>query len=357
MKGEKKRGEKEPGTMYQDQQEKVQIWEKYARKKKGDMATRDKTGEETNVKNCKNSQNIPAKVEYNPEIHAGYMEIEKKNDEDRRIKKFKSAEDIAVKVEYNPKIHALKKSSPSKKKDRYRKRDKAKKMKRKRQEKEQIYFENYNDILLDNLNKKIHTTKSPHLVFNNKWFSKIKENIVMLKSAREVQVEGKRQIYYEIDFFGDEVRYTKDGNTWILNPSNTLTNSIYIVIRLRDVAHIPKVQYHTAFGKMIPKSDLDMDRGYCYVLLSVIHVEKKVRNSQSFIEQNDLQLLKRYLRNQISTTTKNYHFKTSGIIYGFGYGPKSNRNEYGHSVCRFATSKFNNFICLYFVYFIYTNSS
>ena len=72
MKGEKKRGEKEPGTMYQDQQEKVQIWEKYTRKKKGDMATQDKTGEETNVKNCKNSQNIPVKVEYNPEIHAGY---------------------------------------------------------------------------------------------------------------------------------------------------------------------------------------------------------------------------------------------------------------------------------------------
>ena len=290
-------------------------------------------------------------------VYAECMEIGQKIDENRNSKKFKSAEDGAVKVEYNPEIHALKKSSPSKKRDRYRKRDKAKKMKRKRQEKEQIYFENYNDVLLNNLDKKTHTTKSPHLVFNNKWFSKIKEKVVMLKSAREVQVEGKRRIYYEIDFFGNKVNYRNDGNTWILNPSNTQTNSIYIVIRLRDVAHIPKVQYHTVFGKMIPKYDLDIDRGHSYVLLSMIHVEKKVLDSHSFIEQNDLQLLKRYHRNQIATTTKNYHFNTTGIIYGFGYGPKSNRNEYGHSVCKFATSKFNKFIGLYFVHLIYTNSS
>ena len=42
------------------------------------MATQDETGEETDVKNCKNPENIPVKVEYNTEIHAGCMEIEKK---------------------------------------------------------------------------------------------------------------------------------------------------------------------------------------------------------------------------------------------------------------------------------------
>ena len=90
------------------------------------------------------------------------MEIGQKIDENRNSKKFKSAEDGAVKVEYNPEIHELKKSSPSKKRDRYRKHDKAKKMKRKRQEKEQIYFENYNDVLLNNLDKK-HIQRNHHI--------------------------------------------------------------------------------------------------------------------------------------------------------------------------------------------------
>ena len=50
--------------------------------------------------------------------------------------------------------------------------------------------------------------------------------------------------------------------------------------------------------------------------------------------------MKYFLLNQISTTKKgNYHFNTTGSIYGFGYGPKSIRNEYGHSVCKCATSK------------------
>ena len=50
-----------------------------------------------------------------------------------------------------------------------------KKIKRKRIEKEQIYVQSYNDLLLDNLEKETHTTKSPHLVIGYKWFKKIQK--------------------------------------------------------------------------------------------------------------------------------------------------------------------------------------
>ena len=45
--------------------------------------------------------------------------------------------------------------------------------------------------------------------------------------------------------------------------------------------------------------------------------------------------------NQIAMKRGNYHFDTTGTIYGFGYGPKSNCNEFGLSVCKFANSKFS----------------
>ena len=253
-----------------------------------------------------------------------------------------NTENVAEKVKYNPEIHSLNQKISEEKKDRFRKRDKIKKIKRKRSEKEQVYIQNYNDLLANNMPKDIHMTKSPHLVFGYKWFKKIQHNVVMLKSPTEVEVDSNRRIYYEIECFGKNVRYTQKQNSWILNVSNTLTNTIYILVRLKDIFHIPKVQYHTELGTMISKYDVDKEREYCYVLLAMINLEKKVQNSKSFIDQDDLILMKRFLRNQISMTKKSYHFNTSGTIYGFGYGPKSNRNEYGHSVCRFATSKYKN---------------
>lgn len=306
---------KKTGTKYQLAENKKKIGEKYAQKKNSDV------------------------------------EKLTKNDNDE-IERKSRAENVAGKVQYNPKIHSLAKKNKHKKFDRFKKRDKQKKIKRKRIEKEKNYVQNYNDLLVDNLIKEFHTTKSPHLVINNKWFTKIKHNVIMLKSPMEIEIESKRRMYYEIDFFGRDVEYTRKGNTWVLNISNTPKNTMYVLVRLNDIFHIPKVQYHTELGKMISKYQLDKDRDHCYVLLSMIHIEKKVKNSPSFVEQNDLQLMKRFLRNQISTTTKNYHFNTTGTIYGFGYGPKSNKNEYGHSVCRFATSKFRTVFFFFFYIFL-----
>ena len=57
------------------------------------------------------------------------------------------------------------------------------------------------------------------------------------------------------------------------------------------------------------------------------------------IFEDDLSLMKQFYNNQITAKKGNYHFNTTGTIYGLGYGPKSNQNKFGHSVCKYAASK------------------
>ena len=64
-------------------------------------------------------------------------------------------------------------------------------------------------------------------------------------------------MYYNIESFGNNVIYIKKGNVWILNPSSTKENSTFVVVRLRDIASILKLQFHTKLGKMINKYQLD----------------------------------------------------------------------------------------------------
>ena len=108
------------------------------------------------------------------------MSQQNEKESDSEKEKKECNENVASKVEYNPQTHSLE-IIDEKKNKRLRKRDKVKKIKRKRLEKEQLYNENYNDLLLDNLDKATHTTKSPHLVIGNKWFKKIQKNDIMLK--------------------------------------------------------------------------------------------------------------------------------------------------------------------------------
>ena len=120
------------------------------------------------------------------------------------------------------------------------------------------------------------------------------------------------------------------------------------MVRLRDIASIPKLQFHTELGKMINKYQLYTEKHQCFVLLSIIFVDKSRQNMKSMITNEDLPLMKRFLINQITSKKGNYHYKTTGTIYGLGYGPKSNKNEFGHSIGKFANCKFfhKHFIAL-----------
>ena len=182
---------------------------------------------------------------------------------------------VSGKVQFNPALHIIDDGEVPKKYDHYKKRDKRKSMKRKQLEKEQAYVKNYNNLMNDNLTKEFYSTKSPHLVFNNKWYQQFKNHVVMLKSPKEIMVNSKGQVHYQTDFFGGKVKYTQKGKFWILHPSSTPKNTIFIIVRLRDIFCFPKVQYYTEFGEMIPTYNLDKEREDTYVLLSLVHVEKK----------------------------------------------------------------------------------
>ena len=70
-------------------------------------------------------------------------------------------------------------------------------------------------------------------------------------------------------------------------------------------------------------------------------IEKNVKQMNPLIFEEDLPLMKRFYNNQITVKKGSYHFNTSKSIYGLGYGPKSNRNAFGQSVCKFANSKYS----------------
>ena len=161
----------------------------------------------------------------------------------------------------------------------------------------------------------------------------------MLKSIHEVNFSKDRHVYYDIGQFGENVRYIQKENVSILNPSLTKNNIIYIIVRLQDLSKIDKVQFHTEIGYIIQKYDVKHGEERCYVILSIIKIDKQVQKQEPIIIESDLTLMKRFFVNQIAIKKGNYHFNTTGTIYGLGYGPKSNRNEYGHSVCKYANCK------------------
>ena len=246
----------------------------------------------------------------------------------------------AEKAQFNPAIHLIEKEHMLMSKKRVQKFDKQKKKKRKCHEKEKNYNRDYEDLMLNYLLKENHTTKSPHLLISRRWFHHIKKNTVILKSVRE-QVNGrKRVVYYEIEDIGQNIKYIKKGNRMTLNPSTTYQNTIFIIVRLRDLDKISKLQFHTEMGRMVQHLDVNFNKEQCYVLLSIIRLNKDINKTTPFISNDDLDLMNRFFINQVSAKKGNYHFNMTGTIYGLGYGPKYNKNKYGHSIDKFANRKY-----------------
>ena len=102
---------------------------------------------------------------------------------------------------------------------------------RKKRKKYKDYTRNYNELMLENLSKECDKTKSPHLLINRRWFGCVRKNTIMLKNVCEFGTGSDRIIQYEIDQISDDVRFNKNGSKWVSNPSTTIYNSIYIMVR------------------------------------------------------------------------------------------------------------------------------
>ena len=125
----------------------------------------------------------------------------------------------------------------------------------------------------------------------------------------------------------------------MLNPSATRQNTIFVVVRISDMEKVSKLQFHTDKGHMIDMLDVDHKKEQCYVLLSIVQINKNCQKSQLIILNDNLVLMKRFFINQILVKKCNYHFNTTSTIYRLGYGPKSNRNMFGHSIGKFANHR------------------
>ena len=104
--------------------------------------------------------------------------------------------------------------------------------------------------------------------------------------------------------------------------------------------------FFTEKGDMLSHSNLDKSR-QGYVLIAVIKVAKSWQNQQILLTEERFNLASKFYINQIKQSQGAYHFGTSGTIYGFGYGPKCHRNQFGHSIDRYSNSKY-----LFFVLYI-----
>ena len=61
------------------------------------------------------------------------------------------------------------------------------------------------------------------------------------------------------------------------------------------------------------------------------------------VTANDESLARIFLQNQVVPLEKSYHYETTGIIHGFGFGPVYKLNEHTkHSIEKFTKSKFPN---------------
>ena len=100
-------------------------------------------------------------------------------------------------------------------------------------------------------------------------------------------------------FFVNQIAIKK-GNVSILNPSSTSTNTIYIIVRLQDLSEIGKVQFHTELGCMIQKYDVKHGVDRCYVVLSIIKIDKQIQKTDPIIVDSDFPLMKRFFVNQIA---------------------------------------------------------
>ena len=104
---------------------------------------------------------------------------------------------------------------------------------------------------------------------------------------------------------------------------------------------LTKLSFFTETGKVIEGVNNDIN-SEGYVVLATIQSEPKIREFENNFILTDITIAKKFLRNQVQSSKKEYHYGTTGHIYGFGYSPVYSSNaETQYTIDRFAKSKYN----------------
>ena len=204
---------------------------------------------------------------------------------------------------------------------------------------EKRYFQQHDDILNSHIPYGGDANTSPHIVVNH-WFDRIEKNCIVVNLIEEEKYSKQRKIFYKVDRFGDNVKYNIKKKFLNLNVEGTKNNRIFIVVKYKEVMNIDRLSFFTETGNLIDSFKLHTNwKGY--VILATVQCEQAFRNSTTKFTVDDVSLVNRYLRNQTKSTHKEYYSRTTGNIYGFGYGPVYSSNcKTKYTIDRFATSKF-----------------
>ena len=247
-------------------------------------------------------------------------------------------------------IQQKKETNIPQKKDRRHKYDKRISMKKKRLLKEKKYFKQHDDVMNTNIPHGNEANASPHIVVNQ-WFHRIRNNSIILKLSHEDRTSNHRKIFYEIDSVGENVRFVAKKTFMKLNVEGTKNNKVFIVLKFKDALEVDKLTYFTETANLIDRENYENNtKGY--VLLATIQAEPILRQNPAAFTRDDLLIAKKFLRNQTQSSKKDYHFGTTGNIYGFGFGPVYTSNkETQYTIDQFAKSKFVHIIIPRFIYY------
>ena len=211
-------------------------------------------------------------------------------------------------------------------------------MRKKKLIKESKYFKQHDEIVNTHIPRGLGANKSPHIILKQ-WYHRIQKNSIVMRAPKEIKNCRNRQIIYEIESWGANVRFNEKNNNYTLNVEGTKNNKVFLLVRYKDVMADPKLSFFTETGGVVD-SETNMDRTKGYVLLATIQSEPVLRQHNTMICHDDILIAKKFLRNQTQTSKKDYHYGTTGHIYGFGYGPVYSSNPTTkHTVEKFAKSK------------------
>jgi len=226
--------------------------------------------------------------------------------------------------------------------------DKSKKAIKKKSRKMDKKCSQYDSIIHDNVIKEFFQAKTPHVILSNKTFNDIKLNVVMLTNPQIEHIPKNQMIHYKIKYMGDNIHVSKKGKYYNLKPCCTKRNMIFVLIAIHEVMYMDNLIFFTEMGDMISQTDIDKNR-HGYVMLAAILVRKTWQKKDILITDRRYELVNKFYFNQIKQNQGNYHFGTSGKIFGLGYGPKCHKNEHGHSIDRYSNSKYFFFHLQYIV--------
>ena len=165
-----------------------------------------------------------------------------------------------------------------------------------------------------------------------------------MKDPKIVGENYKRKIFYSLDNIGAHVRLYGKSKYRNIDINQTAGNKVFFIIHLKYMEGIKYLSYITKNGSVIESKHFDFTQDG-YILLATIKFDQDWKDMSHIFSPEDFQIVTTYCNNQIRSTSKGYHFGTSGETYSFGYTPIYSKNPTtGHSVNRYADSKLQSYI-------------